>query len=448
MLYDENQLSEKRFDAAKKRWEMKIVLQEEPDSSGSSSNSSGTESESDESAMRDESYADSENDESALLDESFVSRTSRYYKLKLQQLLSQNHPLQNLDYFVHYCRSKSARINIDTSNYALLGKLAERALRYRGDRINKFIHKLSDVYADELLVYWLENLFEHNLITSVFMDQSWQLPQKYTPLQFKVAQTATALAVKYLKRDQTTNDQRILGTRYVAEVAKLTGMSTESYGTINILATHTHCSRNFAKSVLEAVENNTFESFVSRKVQCDSIHANRLWTDKITTFVLKPENTQPVPGREQVSIKYGVRRPKFLLRKPRAVIASEFLDENPTCPFKSSTIIREFPRKDKKRNSCPYHCNARRLVNALHTNDVAKSIPTSCRGMVLLCMCTDESITAAVPTLWNKHCVHGKCDKCPTPQIEIPAEKAKKIISYSLWGYGFDEIKKKKGERQ
>ena len=56
--------------------------------------------------------------------------------------------------------------------------------------------------------------------------------------------------------------------------------------------------------------------------------------------------------------------------------------------------MREFPQnavtasnKDKKRNSCPYHCNTRRIITALHLNDVAKSVSVSCREMVLTNVC-------------------------------------------------------------
>ena len=61
-------------------------------------------------------------------------------------------------------------------------------------------------------------------------------------------------------------------------------------------------------------------------------------------------------------------------------------------------------------------------------------------------MCANDSVRAVEPTQWNHDCVHGICKECPVPVIDILAEKAKKVISYSLWGYGIDEVKKKKHE--
>ena len=213
----------------------------------------------------------------------------------------------------------------------MMGKMENRALRYQGDRINQLISKISemsDEYVDKLLVYWLENLLEHRIVDCVFEEQKWELPDKYTPLQFKVACAASALEGNFLKRDQTTNGQRILGTRFVGEVVKVTGLSSTSRGSIQLLSKYTNCSRKFAKSVMLTIENNDIENFLTRNVRCDSIHANRQWTDLIIKYVLKPENARAVPGREQVSIKYGVQRPKFILGKPRAIIASEFMTES------------------------------------------------------------------------------------------------------------------------
>lgn len=439
--YRGSTIPKKRSEAVKKRWSMK------------NKSSSCTMSVSDELAS---SSSESEIEYPDLADEKSpaesVERKHKYHKLKLQQLLSKE-PLQNLDFLVHYCRSFSSRLSLDTANYVSVGKLGARALRYNGDKINKFFDKLNDDFADKLLLYWLENLVEHNLVQSIFDEHRWVLPPRYSPLKFKVIQAAAKLAEHYLKRDQTTNNQRILGTRYVAEVAKTSGLTLANWGSVSILAKHTNCSRQFAKSVLQAIENNDLESFVSRNTRCDSIHADRQWTDQILNFVMKPENSRAVPGLEQISIKYGVRRPKFILRKPRAIIASEFIDAHPSCPFKSCTIMREFPQNavtasssDKKRNSCPYHCNARRLINALHVNNTARSVSTSCREMVILCMCNDGSINANDPTQWNKDCVHGNCKYCPMPYIKIPIEKSNNIISFSLWEYGIDELKKKKQE--
>ena len=171
---------------------------------------------------------------------------------------------------------------------------------------------------------------------------------------------ATSLENKYLKRNNTTDEQRRQGTLYVIDVAKTCRLTTSVRGSTSMLAHYTTCSWRFAHSVLTAIENGTKTDLLTRNVRCDAIHADRYWTNRIAEFVLFPENARACPGQEKVSIKYGIRRPKFVLRKSRAVIANEFLQLNPECKYKPNTIIREFLQnavtptvRDCQRNSCP-----------------------------------------------------------------------------------------------
>ena len=453
--------------AVNKRWQVKLFTEEtsEPaQESDAEPNEKGAEElaeEDVESAEEDVESADEdvlpmEDEESAEEgeenEEDVPKRTQRFHQMKLRRQLTKN-PLQNLDIFIHYCKSCKSRIAIDCTRYNNFGNLDSRQMRYRAEPIIRFIKKLSEESADKLLLFWITELLKNNMVKCVFEEQKWDLPEKYMPIEYKVERVASSLEGNFLKRDRTTNAQRILGTQYVAEVVTQAGLSTHIQGHITLLSKYTNCSRKFAKSVMEAVESDNLNDFMKRSTRADSIHADRHWTDLIAQFVLKPENARAVPGKETVSIKYGVRRPKYLLRKTRATIAAEFLSANPTCPYKSSTIMREFPQnavtassKDKKRNSCPYHCNARRIIQALHMNDTAKEIPISCRGMSMLHMCPDESIEANEPTQWNRECAAGRCKQCPVPEIDVTPEKAKKVISFSLWEYGVDEIKKKKQE--
>ena len=445
--YKTRKTSDARTEAAAKRWQMRLNFTGDETIEGEGDQSATLEEENYDQHANLEEVADG--DQHAI---PFSERTHRFHKQKLQQYLTDN-ILVNLDLFIHYCKSNSSLLDFDTHTYSLMGHMDQRRIRYHGDILNKFLQNLSCNYAEKVLVFWLDILLQNRIVESVFEEQGWEVPEQYAPTHYKVSQAATQLQKTFLKRDQTTNEQRILGTRYVAEVIKVSGLTTETAGSIQLLAKHTNCSRKFAKLVMEAVERNELENFITRNIRCNAIHANRHWVDEISNFVMKPENTRPVPGQESVSIKYGVRRPKYILRKPRAVIASEFLAENPACPFKASTIMREFPQnavtateKDNKRNVCPYHSNARRIVTALHSHEVAKNVPASVRGMCMLNMCDDESIEASDPVQWNRECATGKCHNCPTPSIEIPLEKAKKVISFSLWEYGVDEVKKKKQE--
>ena len=146
-------------------------------------------------------------------------------------------------------------------------------------------------------------------------------------------------------------------------LSKTCKLGVDVRGSIALLSKYTFCSYRFAKSVLIAIKNGTEGQLLQRKTRCDAIHADTLWTDRIILFVIQPENSRACPGQERITIKYGARHPKYLLRKSPASIASDFLIAYPDCTYKSSTIIREFPQnavtstaKDCTRNNCPYHC--------------------------------------------------------------------------------------------
>ena len=124
------------------------------------------------------------------------------------------------------------------------------------------------------------------------------------------------------------------------------------------------------------------------------------------------ENSRACPGQERITIKYGVRHPKYLLRKSPASIASDFLIAYPDCTYKFSSIIREFPQnavtpaaRDRTRNNCPYHCNARQRINSLHKIDIAKNVSSSCRGMLCMIMCDSDNLSKTDPNQWNSLCI-------------------------------------------
>ena len=366
-------------------------------------------------------------------------------KLKLKSFLSSNE-LENLDIFVRHMKSKTSVITLNVENYTNLSPLSDRQIRYKWDQINQLFS--DPTLAKELMKFWIEQLLSSNVAKTMFKENQWDIPNEFLSRELIVEKTAAALENKFLRRDRTTEEQRKLGARYVIDVAKTSQLDIDVRGDVSHLAKYTFSSWKFAKLVLTAIKNGTEETLLQRKTRCDAIHADTVWTDRISEFVLRPENSRACPGQEKVSIKYGVRRPKFILRKSRAMIAAEFLVEYPDCRYKSSTIIREFPQnavtastRDRQRNSCPYHCNVRRRIAALHKVDIGKNISSSCREMVCSAMCETEHTD---PTQWNEDCVYGKCFNCPNLTIDIPTSKQKQLITYSLWQYGFDEEKKRK----
>ena len=144
-----------------------------------------------------------------------------------------------------------------------------------------------------------------------------------------------------------------------------------------------------------------------------------------------------------MSVRYGVRKPKYLLLKSRDEIALAFKAENPTCNFKVSAIKREFPSnavtpttRDQERNSCPVHANARRIIkciNKLFLSNNIESLPHSTRDLCFSVMCHQVDVSASEPTSWKKECVLGTCSSCPEFQTQCTESLLGKEVKFSLW---------------
>ena len=178
---------------------------------------------------------------------------------------------------------------------------------------------------------------------------------------------------------------------------------------------------------MDAIESGTEETLFHQNLRNDSIKFTP-WMDKIKEFVLSSDNSRPVPGKASVSIKYGVRREKYILQRTKHAIAKAFKEQYPDCPFEASVLIREFPQnavtptsRDMERNTCPTHANVRRLVKALHKIGVAKEIPVSCREMVWCIMCHDTpGINVHDPVSYRRECAYSECNRCPKAKVVIP----------------------------
>ena len=152
-------------------------------------------------------------------------------------------------------------------------------------------------------------------------------------------------------------------------------------------------------------------------------------------------------------MRYGVCHPKYSLLDSKTNIAPRFKDANPGCPFSVSVICREFPQnavsasnREKERNTCPIHANARRLLKCIHQNKVGMDVEMSCRQMCALAMCARDDVDIADPLTWNEECVFGNCIKCKNPKIPFPNSIKNIEVSYSAWQHGekVQETKKKK----
>lgn len=372
------------------------------------------------------------------------------YRLKLRLSgLIPKHPLENIDVFfqsVQYFPCPP----VQTKNFKYMSSLSGRQRRYRAQRLKTLITPYGNPVKVDLLKYWLSKLLSDSLIENILSGFQIVFPEEILPVSVQVQRISEALSHEFLSRCRATNEQRKQGTLFAIAVAKKAGLKAGDHGHVLSLASATGSSRKFAKAVLEAIRDKKENELIARNVRNDSIKATD-WPLKISEFVLQPDIARAVPGNDTISVRYGVRRPKFLLLDSKMKLAEQFKERNPECPFSINTIMREFPQnavtptnRDLERNTCPIHANARRLIKCLHLNDVAKDTNPSCRLMVIKTMCSDENVDPEDPLTWNKDCVYGDCSNCPAISVKIPEGHDDNMVTFSQWTY---QVSKEKGKK-
>ena len=253
------------------------------------------------------------------------------------------------------------------------------------------------------------------------------------------------------KRSFLTTNVRNTTIQLTINIAKSGSLHANHHGDAQLLANAVSCSQRFAMKALQAIEKGNEQELFKCEKRRDSLLATD-WPDKLEEFVIQPENSRAVPGKEQVSIRYGKRHTKFLLLKAKYEIVKEFKKINPDCPFGPSTLLREFPpyavsptSRDIQRNACPYHANARHLVLAI--NNILKTwkcetLPSSCRELVMKHMCNSE-FSDIDPLTWNPACATCECNNCPEIKIEVPKEVQGAEIKFSQWETRTLKVRKK-----
>lgn len=320
-------------------------------------------------------------------------------------------------------------------------KLDLRKHRYRILRLQDLFLKFSPTVETEVLKFWLENIFSSNGVIPLFESACVNIPENLLPKSFIVSRHAEIVAKRYLDvSSKSSHTVRNNSINYIIDTARECNLTVND---TQVLSSATNCSSKFAKRVLDAIANNSVnELLVLRRKRVDAIHVTE-WPRMIADFVFRPENTRSVPGKETVSVRYGVRKPKYLLLKSRDEIAKAFKAEYPSCDYSLSVIKREFPpnavtptTRDQERNTCPHHANARRLIKcinkAFRKHGVA-ILPHSCRDICMTVMCQQEGVNASEPTTWKPNCATGKCKTCPVFRTECQAELLVKEVKFSLW---------------
>ena len=452
----EESLSKKRANAVKIRWQPRMKV-----TSPCHDNSD---------SELEEMTLDSD-DEPGELEELDPDETNQYDwtsmagKKKLQRITSSlltllpSHELDSLHLFVRSYDRFGADDNLKAQLLSIVvpdGNMNQNQLRYRSEKIHNIVEPHQDI-SSHLFRSWLSQLLSHPNIAGYMEATNIIFPAEIMPKKFHLTQTLKLEREKLLtcaSNSTTSLEQRHVGIQLAINVVKASKISNSVHGDTSALAEAVGCSFPFAKKVIEAVEKGEESSLLKRNMRCDTLLGTD-WPSKLKSYVIQPENSRAVPGKEQVSIRYGVRHAKFVLLKSKQEIAENLKKLYPDCEFKTSTLIREFPpyavtatARDTNRNTCPIHANVRHIVksvNKLLKKEKIDLLPASCRQLSTTIMCSNDFVTND-PLSWKRECAMRECEECPKFTKAVTAVIRKKDVQFSQWKSVKSMGKNKKGE--
>ena len=151
----------------------------------------------------DQSLSDSDPETMLAHQDNASVRKVRSAKLKMKLLFSKK-PLENVDYFVHFLKSRTnSALQLDVQNYTWLSHLTDHQIRYTGNKISAIIKKNVEL-ENELIKYWIEHLLCNRVVKSIFLENEWDIPDSFLTTELLVEKVAASLENKHLRRDQTS----------------------------------------------------------------------------------------------------------------------------------------------------------------------------------------------------------------------------------------------------
>ena len=179
---------------------------------------------------------------------------------------------------------------------------------------------------------------------------------------------------------------------------EISSWKEHEHGEVAGLARAIGASLKFAVNFISAVREGKESELFRRSIRKDALRGSSV-LDDLVLFLQEERNSRSCPGAT-VSVAYGVRRDKYLLCDSKKNLLKLFMEENPQHRFKTSVLLKGWPRnfktpssRNRIRNCCPIHSNFRRLQQALLSAGVGSNITRSCRAASALTMCDKANIS-------------------------------------------------------
>ena len=192
-------------------------------------------------------------------------------------------------------------------------------------------------------------MLEHYLKTEVLPNNSdnillqrigFIVPASLTSKFERVLQIYASVKTEILSNRR--GPSRNLCIEAAVKTAQNAQLSLTNRGDAQTLRNVLGSKHGFATKILAAIDQNKVDSLYTYSMKRDSLKLSP-WPGLLKTFARKEVNARPCPGLDTISVAYGKREVKYLLRKPMKVVIEDFKKDYPECPFAPSTLVREWP---------------------------------------------------------------------------------------------------------
>ena len=247
-----------------------------------------------------------------------------------------------LDLFVKILRDKQFGFEWDEDKFRSNGMkfscLTNRTLQRKVAQIRPSLLKTRD--PNFMIKHCLKPLLRNQSTSTLLQQAGFKIPEDILPATVAIRNIYCAVKDDMLQ-SRRGPDRHLCITAAVSTVQRAQ-LTAGSRGDVQLLREALGSSWEYAAKILRAVDSGDTESLYTYKTRRDALKFSP-WPRLLKDFAKDPINSRSCPGHSTVSLKYGVRADKYLLRRPMKVIISAFLIKYPDCNFAPKTLMREWP---------------------------------------------------------------------------------------------------------
>ena len=264
------------------------------------------------------------------------------YKKKLITLIeseSKSNRNVRLDMVARLLRNYKYEWNDDLFEATRFSSLAVRTIRQKVATVRTFLESLRNPLF--MLEHYLKTEVLPNNSDNILLQRiGFIVPASLTSKFERVLQIYASVKTEILSNRR--GPSRNLCIQAAVKTAQNAQLSLTNRGDAQTLRNVLGSKHGFATKILAAIDQNKVDSLYTYSMKRDSLKLSP-WPGLLKTFARKEVNARPCPGLDTISVAYGKREVKYLLRKPMKVVIEDFKKDYPECPFAPRTLVREWP---------------------------------------------------------------------------------------------------------